>query len=676
MARLPAVLIAAASTSAAWTSGAAAQAPAAEIVIRVAPAEGGAPGTVATLAEALARARAERARTPAATIAVEVGRGTHRVAAPVQITRADGGTPERPFVLRGASEGGARIAAAEKLAPATADPAVLALFPPAARGHVRAFALPARLTGLPVDVVRRADWVAKAMPFEIFDARGALRPARWPNAGFADGRAPVEAGISFDADRARAARWRQPGEIWLAGYMRWDWGYATQPVERVDTDTGRVVLREPPQYGFRDVPRYAVSHVAAELDEPGEWYRDPSSGRLYVWPRPDGGDIEASVAGSVLVVDGAAHVVVENLTLERSAADAVVVRGGRDVTVRNATVRWTGGRGVVLEGAVASTLSGSVVEDTGEGGVWLVGGDRAQLVGGALAAIDNRIERFARLGLASRAGVQLEGIGNRAVGNLITGSVAMAVGFRGNEHLIELNEITGVVTDHSDAGAVYTGRDFTAQGTIIRHNFIHGIKPGRPDFEVKGVYLDDQASGITIEGNLFLRVDQPVFLGGGRDNLVMRNVFLASEPAVHLDGRGQTWANKDLHIPDSEIMAALKAVPTRSLAWLERYPRLYALMEDQPERPKRNRVQGNLFLASAPYRILDEVNRAEQRIEAAPSAARGDASGPQVAAMIARLRTAADVRRELGEALARAGLADLPFAAMDRAAVAGRAGAR
>ena len=671
-------MIAAGLALAAWTPDAAAQPPATEIVIRVAPTEGGAPdaGAVATPADALAKARAERARGPAASIAIELGRGTHRVAAPVQITRADSGTPERPLVVRGAREGGARIIGSAKLTPAPADPAVLDLLPSSARQHVRAFALPSRLAVLPIDVVRRADWVPKAMPFEIFDAKGALRPARWPNTGFADGRALVETGISFDADRSRAARWHQPGELWLAGYMRWDWGYATQPIERVDTVTGRVVLRAPPQYGFRDVPRYAVSHVAGELDEPGEWYRDPARGHLYVWPRPDGGDIEASVAESVLVVDGAAHVTIEGLAFERSAADAVVVRGSRDVIVRNVTVRWTGGRGVVLEGAVASTLRDSVVEDTGEGGVWLVGGDRAHLVGGALAALDNRIERFARLGLASRAGVQLEGIGNRAVGNLITGSVAMAVGFRGNDHLIELNEITGVVTDQSDAGAIYTGRDFTAQGTVIRHNFLHGIKPGRRGFEVKGVYLDDQASGIMIEGNLFLDVDQPVFLGGGRDNLVTRNVFLASEPAVHLDGRGQTWANKDLHIPDSEIMAALRAVPTRSLAWLERYPRLYALMEDNPERPKRNRVLANLFLASLPYRILDEVDRAEQRIEPAPSAARGDAAGPQVAAAIARLRTAADVRRELGEALARAGLADLPFAAMDRASVAGRAGAR
>lgn len=81
---------------------------------------------------------------------------------------------------------------------------------------------------------------------------------------------------------------------------------------------------------------------------------------------------------------------------------------------------------------------------------------------------------------------------------------------------------------------------------------------------MKGVYLDDMASGFTVTGNLFLRVDQPVFLGGGRDNRVEGNVFVASSPAIHVDSRGQTWARDAVTDPQSELRAAYAAMPVES----------------------------------------------------------------------------------------------------------------
>lgn len=619
---------------------------------------------VATLAEAVARARTERQRTPGTVVAIELAAGTHRLAAPLVLGPEDAGSPGRRLIIRGPRDGGARVVGSARLTPVPLDPAVVALFPQAARPHVRAFALPERLRGLPLDVARKVDWQPKAMPFELHDGKGALRPARWPNAGFAAGRAQSEGGTAFEAERARVASWRQAGEIWLASFLRWDWGYATALVERVEPETGRVVLAEKPQYGFRDVPRYAVQHVAAELDEPGEWYRDPRSRHVYVWPRPEGGDIEASVSERLLVVNGGGHLDIHNLTFERAAGDAILLQGVRHVLVNRCTFRWLGGRAVVADGASASMVAASRIEDTGEGGIWLTGGDRPRLVPGENVAQDNVIVRFARLGLAARAAIQLEGVGNRATGNYIAGSVAMAIGFRGNDQLIERNEITDVVTDSSDAGAIYTGRDFTAQGTIIRHNFLRGIK-GRPGFEVKGVYLDDQASGITVEGNLFLDVDQAVFLGGGRDNTVLRNVFIRSSPAIHLDGRGQTWAKPDLDDPESEINAALRAMPIQSLPWIERYPRLFGILDDHRERPKRNRAAGNLFVASTPYRFLPEVDQGEQRFDAS-AVARDQRDGAGVAGTSGGVASAERVAAVLREALARAGLADLPFAEMDR----------
>ncbi|MCZ7636318.1 MAG: hypothetical protein M5U12_09950 [Verrucomicrobia bacterium] len=44
-------------------------------------------------------------------------------------------------------------------------------------------------------------------------------------------------------------------------------------------------------------------------------------------------------------------------------------------------------------------------------------------------------------------------------------------------------------------------------------------------------------SGTEITGNIFYRVQRAAFLGG-RDHLVVNNIFVDCDPAVEVDGRG------------------------------------------------------------------------------------------------------------------------------------------
>ena len=332
-----------------------------------------------------------------------------------------------------------------------------------------------------------------------------------------------------------------------------------------------------------------------------------------------------------------------------------------NIEIDECTIRWTGGRGLSMIDARASGITGSRIEGSGEGGVLLSAGDRGSLLSGELFVKNTIIEDFARLGRTYRPAIRLDGVGNLAVGNFIADAPHSAIQFTGNNHLIELNEITRVVTDTSDAGAIYTGRDWTAQGTVIRHNFLHDLRAAK-GFETKGVYLDDFASGITIEGNLFLRVDQPVFIGGGRDNNVNRNVFLSASPGIAIDARGVTWAESGIKDPRSELRVAFAAVPTQSVVWREQYPRLASLMSDDPGLPKRNVARGNLFCDSQPYHLLPEVDLELQDLQAS------DGSQSMLRRLlIFQILAPADVS-VLEPALTGAGLADLPLAAMDRRA--------
>jgi hypothetical protein len=177
----------------------------------------------------------------------------------------------------------------------------------------------------------------------------------------------------------------------------------------------------------------------------------------------------------------------------------------------------------------------------------------------------------------------------------------MAVGFSGNDHVIENNEIHDVCLESNDAGAMYAGRDWTMRGTVIRNNYLHNIT-GFRDQGCVGVYLDDMFCGTRIENNLFFRVTRAAFIGGGRDNTVIGNIFVDCRPALHVDDRALGWAADTV---PTTMMERLNAMPFGEGPWRERYPKLLEILDDDPAAPKGNIVAHNLSVGGR----WDEISK-------------------------------------------------------------------
>jgi hypothetical protein len=215
--------------------------------------------------------------------------------------------------------------------------------------------------------------------------------------------------------------------------------------------------------------------------------------------------------------------------------------------------------------------------------------------------------------------ISINGVGNQASHNLIDNAPHMAIFFGGNDHLIEYNEIHSVCYESNDAGAIYSGRDWTMRGTVIRYNYLHDIT----GFEGKGcvgVYLDDMFCGTLIYGNLFYRVTRAAFLGGGRDCTVENNVFVDCEPALHIDGRAMGWAG--YHV-GTTMTERLLEMPYKDALWSKRYPELVDILDDEPAAPKGNVVRRNISIGGRWDSIYKEarpyVTLEDNLIDADPS---------------------------------------------------------
>ncbi|NEU13894.1 right-handed parallel beta-helix repeat-containing protein [Methylobacterium sp. BTF04] len=581
-------------------------------------ASSGAGPSVSTLQAAIDLAGRQHRTDPRRAIVIALAPGIHRFDQPARFRAGQGGTAEAPLVVRGAADGSTRIVGSVRLEPSPGGipPDLLRRLPVEARAQVRAYRLPAALTATArIQEPRLLKSRDAPLAFEVYDAQGALWPARWPNQGW--GKVASDATSDpqqprFIPEGDRAERWRGETDLWAEGYWRWNWLFETLPVTIVEAGSKRLVLGERPFDGIAAGARFRIVHALSELDEPGEWWRDPGWGLLLVWPRDPSGFVEASVTDGLIDVADASHIRFESLNLEQAHGTLVRVTRASDVVVSRSVLTRAGGHALVVEDSTASGIERSDITQIGAGGIRITGGDRATLTPGRLFVRDCRLSDYARLARTQSPAIAVDGVGQTVEGNFIHDTDEYALHLRGNDHRVAWNEIAYLLSGSTDSGAIYAGRDWTARGTTIEHNFLHDIRAA-PSFEVKGLYLDDMASGFAIRANLFLRVDQPVFIGGGRDNAVTDNLFVRSSPAIHIDSRGQTWAKDSIDDPESELRGALVAVPTGSPLWRTRYPSLARILTERPAIALHNTIVANTFFDSEPFRYTDGA-RAEDQV--------------------------------------------------------------
>lgn len=439
---------------------------------------------------------------------------------------------------------------------------------------------------------------------ELFWNGTPLTLARWPNEGFAKidtltGTDPIDShGLKgdklgrFTIAEDRVTRWVGESDLRVHGYWFWDWSDAYAPVASVDASKRELVLGGTPHhYGYRAGQRFYVLNAISELDSPGEWYLDRERKRIYLWPpQPiEGNRVVLSVAPALVKGADVSWVTFRHFTLEACRSSAMTFAGGTGVEILGCQLVDIGGAGISMSGD-GHAVRGCDLAEIGESGISISGGDRETLQPGRGEVENNWIHHYARLQKTYAPAIGIGGVGHRVANNVIHDGPHCGILLSGNDHLLEMNEIHHVCQETGDVGAFYMGRDWSMRGNVLRHNYFHHIRgPGLHG--AMAVYLDDAASGTQIYGNVFHKAGRAAFIGGGRDNHVINNVFVDCEPSVHVDARGLGWMRN--HI-EEDMPERLKALPYQSPPWSDRYPALVTIFDGDPGAPTGNVVARNI----------------------------------------------------------------------------------
>jgi hypothetical protein len=572
----------------------------------------GADGPLATLHRArdLVRFYAANGWLPPGGAVIEVAGGVYPLARTLDLTSLDSGTPQAPILWRARAGQQVRLTGGRTVTGwwRVSDEATLARLDPAARGRVWAADLRAQGITNFTAPTPGTTWAQSDPGIELFFQDKPMTLARYPNDGWLKilkalgpttndirGTIGTVEGIFSCADD-RLDRWVGEPDVMVHGYWFWDWADQRHKVASIDAASNIITIFTNATYryhtyGYRDGQWFYAYNLLPELDAPGEWYLDRASGVLYFWPPAplDQGEAMVSQLATLLTLTNASHITFQGFIFEGCQKDAILISGGATNCVRACTVRNVGKNAVRITDSPGSGVTGCDIYFTGDGGISLSGGDRATLTPAGLYAEDNHIHHYSRWNPVYHAGISLSGVGQRVAHNLIHDAPHEGIAFGGNDHLIEFNEFHSLVSESNDAGVIYGGRTWTARGHLIRYNYFHHIY----GFERRGcncVYLDDQFSSATVYGNLFFEVPTAILIGGGRDNLVLNNLFVNCRRALSLDARGLGWATNAWGTLTNDLLR----LPYQTPPWSARYPALTNILNEDPMAPRGNVVARNV----------------------------------------------------------------------------------
>jgi hypothetical protein len=413
---------------------------------------------------------------------------------------------------------------------------------------------------------------------------------------------------SFKYNELQPLLWNRKQNIWMHGYWYHNWSDSTVKVTNIDIINNIISFTDQLPYGIKENQRFYFFNILEELDNVKEYYIDYEKKLLYFLPDTpiQNSKIHLSELSEPFIkMKDVSNVTIEGIVFEDSRATSIVIENGTNNIIKNCVIRNTSKNGIFINGGINNGIENCKIYNTGTGGLVINGGNRITLTPCNNYATNNEIYNYARIKKTYSAAINIAGVGISASHNSIHDAPHTGILFSGNDHLLEYNEIYNVATETDDVGAIYTGRDWTFRGNIIRYNFLHNIDNNVGNFNVSGIYLDDCMSSAEVYGNVFYKVKNPIFIGGGRDNIIKNNIIVECKNSINFDERGLTW-KPDIIL--DQLYTNLMKVPYESEIWTKKYSELeYLLKDGNPGIPNNNVIKNNILYQTKTPSICDSV---------------------------------------------------------------------
>lgn len=452
---------------------------------------------------------------------------------------------------------------------------------------------------------------------ELFYKGSAMPVSRYPREGYIDIKETLSEEEQKDPtdipkggaigiivpDDDRFTKMEKAEEALLFGYWSFDWSPHHHAVKRIDAENNIVEVDGPYDFwGYWDARgqdklrgRFYATNVFEALDEPGTWFVDRKNEELYIHPYEGQTEVDISACDTLFIADDVSNMEINGLKLYHCKSCGFSFKNVTGASILNTSIENMGEWGIVADKSTDIKIIDCKIAHTGAGGIFLCGGDRVSLTSSGNMIKDSEITDVGKWYKTYTSGIEIRGVNAVVSGCKLHALPHFAILFTGNNHIIENNEIYDVCRLSNDAGAIYSGKDYTFYGNIIRHNYFHDFY----GLENKGctcLYFDDCMSSAEVYGNIFANLAHAIQLGGGHDFKIHHNSFYNCDFLL-LDNRGRCgfW----LHTTTEDMRGKLKSSPYKNVAWKNAFPELYNADIDSDAffLPYGNSITDNTFIS-------------------------------------------------------------------------------
>ncbi|OQW76907.1 MAG: hypothetical protein BVN35_05640 [Proteobacteria bacterium ST_bin11] len=528
-------------------------------------------------------------------ITVHVGRGTYQLQTAMVFDSRDSGLPGQEILWQGEKDatlisGGIELKSCQQYDSANPNQILSCQLNPSV------------LANISPDVNKRI--LGNGPVFELFVNESRMQPARWPNYNWAYVRTPIETKTQFNVfqtipnfsgDLSDAQVHIYPGDDIYDQYIG---------VSALDIPNKKITLSNPTQYTLAAGRRFYLQNIESAIDIPGEWHFDKVNNRVLFIPL---NEIPAkpviSAAKNILIIKDASHITFRNLKLQYSTSHAIRVDRTDSVWMDNLEISNVAGKAIWAPMNTNMSITNSYLHDIGQGGMFVSGGDRPTLKASNNLIENNRITNYDKILYNWSPAIEMNGVAITVSHNKIENGNGKAIVLTGNDHIIEKNEISQICQQTDDCGAIYSGRDWTFRGNIVRYNYIHdfyGYRLLNLDIAkniiqytydgARGIYLDDRVSGFNVFSNIVVNTGQiGIQVGGGRDTTIENNVIRTGRFAILFDNRKNADA--------TNVKNSLNTMPINSAIWKTKYPELSKpIINDRW--PEGNKITRNVVISN------------------------------------------------------------------------------
>ena len=107
---------------------------------------------------------------------------------------------------------------------------------------------------------------------------------------------PLENGYYCTDERLKSWKLDADSNVWILGYWKFDWANSCEQLHSYDPATGKIMMKEPyGHYGYKTGQRIRFYNVMEEVLEPGDYYLDFASNRVFLYPKEGMREIMISV---------------------------------------------------------------------------------------------------------------------------------------------------------------------------------------------------------------------------------------------------------------------------------------------------------------------------------------------------------------------------------------------